>query len=148
MSDKFTPGPKPYPLGAPHFHRVDLLSRIQQGSGGRPWAKADPCYREPPTAPCKPYGGDCIGDGCIHWFPLPSPARCQEATCDLGRAGQPIHQREARRKLLQQARLGNEATRLGWLGSAQVAFQRAWAWAYTVTDIEERAAVAQATGAE
>lgn len=123
------------PWDRPRFHRLDLSAKVLVGSGGRPGRGG---YRSPDReVECVPYGGLCLGDNCIHWFPLPSPARCQEATCGLSRRDQPIALREARRKLGQNIMLGNECLRLGWAGSAQIAFQRAWAYAVLVAEIEE-----------
>ncbi|UTU09717.1 hypothetical protein CcrBL47_gp433 [Caulobacter phage BL47] len=124
------------PWDRPRFHKKDLDAKVYVGSGGDAW-KGHHFAKEPQVAACKPYGGDCLGDGCRAWMPLPSPAKCQEGTCGLSRREQPIHLREAKRRIGQNIHVGNEAARLGWARSAQIAYQRAWAYALLVENMIE-----------
>lgn len=49
-------------------------------------------------AKCLAYGGNCMADGCRHWFPLPSPDGRQEAACEVERNYAPVTLKEAARK--------------------------------------------------
>lgn len=62
-------------------------------------------YQYAHVSTCKPFGGDCLADGCVHWFPLPSPEGVQEAACGIARNHEPIHRREAQRKSVLYAHL-------------------------------------------
>lgn len=49
-------------------------------------------------AKCFEFGGMCLGDGCIHWMPLPSTGSTQKAACLKERKDNPISSEEALRK--------------------------------------------------
>lgn len=127
MSD---PNARYVPADRPHFYRLDLDSRVNRGRGGQPFKGTRLENVHPPQqAQCAPYGGACLGDGCVEWFPTPSPAGCQEASCALDRDRKDMQLAEVQRRIRQNITLGNTCNRLGWMRSGIVAYQRAWAYA-------------------
>lgn len=121
------------------FNKQPLSSIVYVGSGARSLAETK-WDRPMEAASCPTYGGPCLGDGCVNWFPTPSPPLCQEGVCGLTRDNQPIGLAEAKRRVLQNIRSGNMAARGGWVRSAQALYQRAWAYAALVEQLSEGAA--------
>lgn len=54
--------------------------------------------------PCPHYRGNCLGDGCVQWCPIPSGPFARDGYCLKRRGGEPLHKAECLRKARQYER--------------------------------------------